>query len=147
MQTKKIDSDMRSSQGSEVEYCEAVVPLSASQIIEMRSLPVSLLSSPGYDSILILDFILFKMIRGEVPFVRGGPIEFRYAHGSRPLIAPVIEPSFVTRPGAGTSHWLLRGITGEVVPNSGVVITNRDAAFAAGTGRAEVHIRCRIVPA
>jgi hypothetical protein len=123
------------------------VPLAAANIIAMRTTPVSLIAAPGSGKILIVESIVFKMVRTGTAFTGGGALEFRYTDGSGVKVSADIAATVVTTGGAGTEYNQVGGAAASSTPvaNAAIVITNATAAFAAGTGTAQASIKYRIV--
>lgn len=125
------------------------VALTAAQIIAMGTTPVSLIAAPGAGKIIVIDDILFKMVRTGTAFTGGGAVEFRYTNGSGAKVTADVAAAVVTTGGAGTEYAKVAGIEAAITPvaNAAIVITNATAAFAAGTGTANVTINYHIVTA
>jgi hypothetical protein len=96
------------------------VALSSAQILALSATPVSLIPAPGAGEIVIVDSILFKMVRTATAYANGGAA---YAH--------------------------VAGIEASITPvaNAAVIVTNATAPFITGTGTAQVSVRYRIVTA
>lgn len=123
------------------------VALTAANIIAMGTTPVSLIAAPGAGKIIIVDHILFKMVRTATAFTGGGALEFRYTDASGVKITADIAAAVVTTGGAGTEYNAVAGVAASITPvaNAAIVITNATAAFAAGTGTATVTLQYRTV--
>lgn len=126
----------------------AVVSLTAAQLIAMEAAPVSVLAAPASGKALVVDSILFEMTTTSTQFTGGGVVSFVYHGGSVAVHAGTIPAATVTTT-AGTTNTLLGpavATNGTVVPAAtGVDITNATAPFAAGTGTAKVQIKYRII--
>jgi len=127
----------------------ATVSLAAADIIGMNAAPVQILPAPGNGKAIIVESIVFEMMRSSIAFTGGGAVSFQY-HITTTSIphAGSILASVVTG-AAGTVLVALGpnvGSSGLVAPaNEGIDITNATAAFAAGTGAAKVHIKYRVI--
>jgi hypothetical protein len=88
-------------------------------------------------------------VRTATAFTGGGAVEFRYTDASGAKVTADVAAALVTTGGAGTAYAHVRGIEASITPvaNAAVVITNATAAFAAGTGTAQLSIVYRIVTA
>jgi hypothetical protein len=127
---------------------EVSISLTSAQIIGMRAAPVVLIAAQGANKVVIVEEILFKMMRTATAFTGGGAVEFRYTDGSGVKVTGDIAATVVTTGGAGTELNHQGGnltLTGQPVANAPVVITNATAAFAAGTGTATVYVKYRVV--
>ncbi len=128
----------------------AIVALTAAQLIAMFTTPVQILAAPGAGLALIISEITFEMKRTATAFTGGGAISFQYhtTTSSAPA-AGTVAATVVTTAGAATAVVTIdanSGAGGLVVPvNEGIDITNATAAFAAGTGTAQVFVRYRII--
>jgi hypothetical protein len=124
----------------------AVVSLTAAQLIAIGTTPVSLIAAPGAGKCIIVDNVTLKMVTTATQFTGGGAMEFRYTDASGTKVTTDIPAAVVTA-GAGTSFTNVRGIEASLtgVANAAVVVTNATAAFAAGTGSAEVTIEYHVV--
>lgn len=125
------------------------VPLTAAQIIAMGTTPISLIAAQGAGKIIIVHSILFKMVRTSTAFTGGGAVEFRYTDASGAKVSADVAAALITTGGAGTAYAHVAGIEASITPvaNAALVITNATAAFAAGTGTAQVSISYRVVTA
>lgn len=123
------------------------VSLTAANIIAMGTTPVSLIAAPGAGKIIIIEHILFKMVRTGTAFTGGGAAEFRYTDASGAKVSADVAAAVITTGGAGTEYAAVGGLEASLTPvaNAAVVIRNGTAAFAAGTGTAVVTIKYRIV--
>lgn len=127
----------------------ASVSLAAADIIGMNGTPVQILAAPGSGKAIVVESIVFEMIRSSTAFTGGGAVSFQY-HTTTTSVphAGSIQASVVTG-AAGTVLVALGpnvGSNGLVVPaNEGIDITNATAAFAAGTGTAKVFIKYRVI--
>lgn len=128
----------------------ASVALTAAQIIAMGTTPVTILAAPGAGLSIVVREIVFEMKRTATAFTGGGAVSFQY-HTTTSSVphAGTVASSVVTTAGAATVTVLLApnaGATGLVIPsNEGIDITNATAAFAAGTGTANVFLTYRII--
>jgi hypothetical protein len=123
----------------------AIVPLSAAQIIAMGTTPVLILAAPGAGKVIVVDEILVQVKRTATAFTGGGAISFTYHTTTTSVVhGGSIPASVVTTGGAGSAQsglWAQSGTNGLIMPaNEGIDITNATAAFAAGTGTAQVWI-------
>jgi hypothetical protein len=125
----------------------ARVNLSAANIIAMNGAPISLIPAPGAGRAIVIEEIIFKMVRTATAFTGGGAVEFRYTNGAGAQVTGTLAATVVTTAGAGTTYNKLLGVEASLVPaaNAPVVITNATAPFAAGTGAALVEIRYKVV--
>jgi hypothetical protein len=125
----------------------ARVALSAAQLIAMNGAPISLIPAPGAGRAIVVEEIIFKMIRTATAFTGGGAVEFRYTNGAGAQVTGTLASTVVTTAGAGTTRNKLNGVEASLVPaeNAPIVITNGTAAFATGTGTALVEVRYKIV--
>jgi hypothetical protein len=125
----------------------ARVNLSAANLIAMNGAPITLIPAPGAGRAIVVEEIIFKMIRTATPFTGGGAVEFRYTNGAGAQVTGTLAATILTTAGAATTHNKLNGVEASLVPaaNAPLVITNATAAFAAGTGTAVVEVRYKIV--
>lgn len=128
---------------------EAVVSLTAANLIAMNGAPVTLIPAPGAGKVVIVEDILFKMTRTATAFTNGGALEFRYTNGSGAKVSADIASSVVTTGGAGLELNRVGHVVTSLTPvaNAPIVITNATAAFATGTGTAQVIIKFRVLDA
>ena len=128
----------------------ASVALSAANLIAMGTTPVSILSAPGSGKVIVPSLIVFEMTRTSTAFTGGGAVSFQY-HTTTTSVphSGSIPATVVTTGGAGTAVIMLGpnvGSNGLVLPvNEGIDITNATAAFAAGTGTANVFFYYRVI--
>lgn len=122
------------------------VGLTAAQLIAMGTTPVTLIAAPGSGKCIIVDNISFKMVTTATAFTGGGAVEFRYTNAAGTKVTADIAAAVVTAV-AGTSFTNVRGIEALLtgVVNAAIVITNADAAFAAGTGTATLTIDYHVI--
>jgi hypothetical protein len=125
------------------------VALSSAQILALSATPVSLIPAPGAGKIVIVDSILFKMVRTATAYANGGALEFRYTDGSGAKVTADVAAALVTTGGAGTAYAHVAGIEASITPvaNAAIIVTNATAPYISGTGTAQVSIRYRIVTA
>lgn len=120
--------------------------LSAADIIAMRTTPVALVPAPGANNLIIVEDIVFKMVRTATAFTGGGAVEFRYTDGAGAKVTADVSAILVTG-AAGTAYSNVAGVTTELTPvaNAAIVITNATAAFATGTGTGVVSVKYRVL--
>ncbi len=123
------------------------VALASADILAMNATPVSLIAAPGAGKIIIVEGILFKMVRTATAYANGGAVEFRYTDGSGAKVSADVAAALVTTGGAGTAYAHVAGIEASITPvaNAAIVVTNATAAFITGTGTATVSLKYRIV--
>lgn len=124
------------------------VPLTAANIIAMGTTPVSLIAAPGAGKITLVHNILVKVVRTSTAFTGGGAVEFRYTNASGAKVTADVSASLITG-SVGTAYSAVAGVTTELTPvaNAAIVIDNATAAFAAGTGTANVTIKYSTITA
>lgn len=122
------------------------VALSSAQILALNATPITLVGAPGANRIIVVDQIIFKMVRTATAYANGGALEFRYTNASGAKVSADIAAAVVTTGGAGTEYNTVAGVTTTLTPvvNSPIVITNATAAFITGTGTASVEVVYRI---
>lgn len=127
--------------GPRVTLFQVRVALSAAEIIAMNATPKILIPAPGAGKAIVVDNVLFKMNRTATAFTGGGALSIQYTSGGAD-VAATIAASVVTTGGAGTEYNNVRGQEATLTPtqNTSIEITNATAAFATGTGTAEVII-------
>jgi hypothetical protein len=115
----------------------------------LSATPVSLIPAPGAGKIIIVDSILFKMVRTATAYANGGAVEFRYTDGSGAKVTADVAAALITTGGAGTAYAHVAGIEASITPvaNAAIIVTNATAPYITGTGTAQVSIRYRIVTA
>ena len=123
------------------------VTLSSADILAMNPTPVSLIAAPGTGKIIIVEGILFKMVRTGTAYANGGAVEFRYTDASGAKVTADVAAAVVTTGGAGTAYAHVAGIEASITPvaNAAIVVTNATAAFISGTGTATVTLYYRIL--
>jgi hypothetical protein len=123
--------------------------LSSAQILALSATPISLIPAPGAGKIVIVDSILFKMVRTATAYANGGAVEFRYTDGSGAKVTADVAAALITTGGAATAYAHVAGIEASITPvaNAAVIVTNATAPFITGTGTAQVSVRYRIVTA
>lgn len=121
------------------------VSLTAANIIAMGTTPVTIIAAPGAGKCTVVDNVTFKMVTTATAFTGGGAVEFRYTDASGTKVTADLAAAVVTA-GAGTSFTNVRGIEASLTctANAPIVITNADAAFAAGTGTAVITIEYHV---
>lgn len=124
---------------------EAVVALSAAQILAMRTTPVAIVPAPGSGKVVLVERVILKMVRTATQFANGGAVELRYTDGSGAKVSADISATVVTGT-AGTVYSQVAGVVTELVPvaNAAVVITNATGAFDTGTGTGQVTVLYRV---
>ena len=125
-----------------------IIPLTAAQILGMFATPVNLIAAPGAGKVILVDKILFEVIRTATVFANGGAVSFVYSGGAVTPVTGTVAAAIVNG-GAGIVQQQLGPAVlaaGTVVPvNTGVDITNATGAFTAGTGTAKAIISYKIV--
>lgn len=125
----------------------ASVTLSSANILALSATPISLVAAPGAGKIIIVEGILFKMIRTGTAYANGGALEFRYTDGSGAKVSADVAAAVVTTGGAGTAYAHVGGIEASLTPvaDAAIIVTNATAPFITGTGTATVSVKYRIV--
>ncbi|MCI0391687.1 MAG: hypothetical protein MOB07_23325 [Acidobacteria bacterium] len=124
-----------------------VTVLSAANIIGMFAAPFEIVPAQGANKFIVVESIIFKMIRTATAFTLGGALSFKFAAGA--TVSPTIAATVVTTGGAGTEYSHLDKLEAALIPvaNAGLQITNATAAFATGTGTAEVTVTYNVITA
>lgn len=133
--------------GSSPVLLQKVVPLSAANIIAMYATPV--LCIPGVvGKEIYVESVEFDITRTATAFTGGGVVNVQYdstANGAGTTCHADIAATVVTG-AAGQSHTFRvtkdqSDVAQASISGKGLYISNKTAAFAAGTGTAEVTIR------
>jgi hypothetical protein len=109
----------------------------------MNGTPVEVIPAPGVGKSIVVEAVLFRMTRTATAFTGGGAINLKYSDGAT-LVSGAIAAAVVTTGGAGTEIAASPGAAAPTRENLAVQITNATAAFAAGTGTAEVTVFYRL---
>ena len=130
---------------------EVTVPLSAAQIIGMYASPVLIVPGVTGKSIYI-DSVTFDITRTATAFTGGGVVNVQYGNavnGAGTSTHADITAATVTG-AAGTTHTskvplVQDNIAAASIEGKGLYISNKTAAFAAGTGTATVTVIYHVV--
>ena len=123
----------------------ATVPISAADILAIGATPKELIAAPAAGKVIVVESILFKMVRGATPFINGGALEFRYTDESGEKVADDIPAAIVTTGGAGTEYALTFPVAVLTpVAAAAIVLVNATAVFLAGDGTAVAQLKYRI---
>lgn len=127
----------------------AQVSLSSANILALSATPITLVAAPGAGKVVIVESILFKMVRTATAYANGGAVEVRYTDGSGAKVSADVAAALITTGGAGTAYAHVAGIEASITPvaNAAIIVTNATAPFITGTGTAVVSIKYRIVTA
>lgn len=122
------------------------VALSSAEILALSATDKVLIAAPGAGKVIIVESILFKMVRTATAYANGGALEFRYTDGSGAKVTADIAAAVVTTGGAGTEYNKVGGVEASMTPvaNAAIIMQNATAAFITGTGTAVVELTYRI---
>jgi hypothetical protein len=132
----------------DTELLQAVtVNLTAANLIAMYATPVVIIPAVAGKAIYIQS-VEFDITRTATAFTGGGVVNLQYkntANGAGTTLHADIAATVVTG-AAGTTHTVripsvLSDVADADITNVGVYISNKTAAFAAGTGTASVTVR------
>jgi hypothetical protein len=125
----------------------AQVSIASADILALNTTPKQLVAAPGSGKVIIVEGIVFKMVRTATAYANGGALEFRYTDGSGAKVSADIAATVVTTGGAGTEYNSVAGVTTSLTPvaNAAIVLRCATADFITGTGTAVVSIKYRIV--
>ncbi len=134
---------------------QALVTLTAAQLIAMYATPVQILPAPAAGKAIIVEQVIFEMNSTATQFTGGGIVGFQYDSAANHLGGTVVHagsiPAAVVTAVAGqslTGLWAASGTNGLTMPTAkGIFISNQTAAFATGTGTAKVWISYCILTA
>lgn len=132
-------------------FLTKVVSLSAADLIAMYAAPVALIAAVPNKAI-ILDSLEFVITRTSTAFTGGGVVAAQYdstANGAGTALHATLAATVVTG-AAGTSYSaripvVLSDVASTAIVGIGVYLSNATAAFAAGTGTAQVTLRYHLV--
>lgn len=117
-------------------------PLTAQNIKDMYGAPVTLIAAPGANKAIIVHDLVFEMKRSATAFTGGGAVSIEYASGSD-VVATIAAAVVTGAAGTTLSSRVMVDLSDVAlanIENDAIKITNATAAFADGTGTAEVHI-------
>jgi hypothetical protein len=124
----------------------ATINLSSVNLLGMNVTPVSIIAAPGSGKVLLVESILFEMIRSATAYASGGTIQFQYGTAGTVVHEGTIAASVLTTSGAATTLTHLRAATAlTLAANESLVITNNTGAFTTGTGTAKVFVKYRVI--
>ena len=127
-----------------------VVTLTAAQLIAMYTTPVMVVPAIAGKEIYI-DSVEFDITRTATSFTGGGVVNVQYdstANGAGTTVHADIAATIVTG-AAGTTHTYripkdLSDIADSAIAGKALYISNKTAAFAAGTGTAQVTVHYHV---
>lgn len=129
----------------------ARISLSNAQFLGMYATPVSIISSGGANTAIIIDEFVLQTVYGSTQSAAGGAVALQYGntvHGGGPLATATIAAATLN----GDSASSLNSAVGSnadtalsAAVNTAVYISNQTAAFTTGNSTYFVHVWYRIV--
>lgn len=131
---------------------EAVVNLTAAQILGMYATPVNLLPALSSGNMYVIDSILWNVTYGSAQFTGGGAIAAQYgnaANGAGVAASTTIAAATLNAVAANTVLSEAPATLNTALTNvngAGIYLSNATAAFASGNSTAQLTIRFHVVP-